>query len=52
LSADKIGSKNNFLPNATPSTVCGLFTGIIGGKMFLANNCGISRGNGVGVKAV
>ena len=47
LSPDKMGSKNNFFPKATPSTVCGLSTGITGANILSLNSFGMLRELGV-----
>ncbi len=44
LLAESILSKNNFLPRATPSTVCGLLIGITGLIINCSNKGGILRG--------
>jgi len=45
---ERIGSKKSFLPNAIPSTVCGLLLGINGGGNVCAKIAGITNGAGVG----
>jgi hypothetical protein len=43
-----MGSKNNFLPKATPSMVNGLSAGIIGGINLSEKRVGIFKRYGVG----
>ncbi len=48
-SPESMGSKNNLRPKATPSTVCGLSAGTIGGGSKRSKIGGTVNGFGVGI---